>query len=261
MVNRKVELQRNKGGKIERVNGAGLEKREVGGSVLKVGRVDVPIGVAGIKTKVRRVNETVGGAVRLGREEMKVLTERKEGTVGDGRKEQDRKEERKTLGKQVLSIQQHNVIIKEKNAGIHEPVKLQQLVDVFHFTPMYSSCVEDRKWASSSMVASVIAGDSAVTLQQRVEDAGFPNLVVTPLGSDCVFLYCIGGEDVWKVYKGAFEFFNVILSNIQKWSASEVRYERGAWVRVYGVPVHAWNEVFFRLCVSGAGRYIHADEC
>jgi len=30
---------------------------------------------------------------------------------------------------------------------------------------------------------------------------------------------------------------------------------------MYGVPVPAWNEAFFRLCVSGVGRFIHADRC
>jgi hypothetical protein len=29
----------------------------------------------------------------------------------------------------------------------------------------------------------------------------------------------------------------------------------------YGVPVHAWYDVFFKLCVFGIGRFIHADEC
>ena len=40
-----------------------------------------------------------------------------------------------------------------------------------------------------------------------------------------------------------------------------MRYERGAWLRVYGIPVHAWNDVFFRLCVSGIGRFLYVDEC
>jgi len=53
----------------------------------------------------------------------------------------------------------------------------------------------------------------------------------------------------------------MLFSSALKWSVEEVRYERGAWLRVYGTPVHAWNENFFRLCVSGNGRFIHADKC
>ena len=58
------------------------------------------------------------------------------------------------------------------------------------------------------------------------------------------------------MYKGAFEFFNVILSNIHKWSASKVRYGCAfiAFLCMLGTRC-------FIDCVSGAGRYIHADEC
>ncbi|CAG9768404.1 unnamed protein product [Ceutorhynchus assimilis] len=111
------------------------------------------------------------------------------------------------------------------------------------------------------MIARVIAGDSALDLQQRVEDAGFPNVVVTPMGGDRVFLNCSGDEDIWQVFNGALHFFAMLFSNIHKWSEAEVRYERGAWLRVYGIPVHAWNESFFRLCAPENGRFIRADEC
>lgn len=35
----------------------------------------------------------------------------------------------------------------------------------------------------------------------------------------------------------------------------------GAWVRVYGVPLQAWSEDFFKLCVMSVGRFIRADAC
>ncbi|MCI09225.1 sulfate transporter, partial [Trifolium medium] len=33
------------------------------------------------------------------------------------------------------------------------------------------------------------------------------------------------------------------------------------WVRLYGVPLHAWNENFFKLCVFDCGRFLRADSC
>jgi len=47
---------------------------------------------------------------------------------------------------------------------------------------------------------------------------------------------------------------------MQKWSAENCTYERGAWLRVCGVPVHVWNHEFFTLCVSAVGKFIHVDE-
>jgi len=53
----------------------------------------------------------------------------------------------------------------------------------------------------------------------------------------------------------------MLFSNIHKWSAPDARYERRAWLRAYGVPIHTWNDDFFRLCVMGVGWFIRSDEC
>jgi hypothetical protein len=58
-----------------------------------------------------------------------------------------------------------------------------------------------------------------------------------------------------------FIFFGMLFNNIHMWSATDVRYEQGAWLRVYGVPVHAWNDAFFKLCVMNVGRFVRTDEC
>lgn len=110
-------------------------------------------------------------------------------------------------------------------------------------------------------MARVSSGDSSLSIQQRVEDAGFTNIVVTPMGSDKVFLHCLDGEDIWKVVNEAIDFFSIMFGHLHKWSDVDEKYERGAWIRVYGILAHAWNELFFKLCVSSCGRYIRSDEC
>jgi len=40
-----------------------------------------------------------------------------------------------------------------------------------------------------------------------------------------------------------------------------VPFQRGAWLRWYGIPLHAWNESFFKLCVLDCGRYLRTDIC
>lgn len=32
-------------------------------------------------------------------------------------------------------------------------------------------------------------------------------------------------------------------------------------MRLYGIPLHAWNESFFKLCVLDCGRYLRTDSC
>jgi len=81
------------------------------------------------------------------------------------------------------------------------------------------------------------------------------------MGGDRVFIHCHDNEDVWQVFNNVVDFFGMHFRNLHKWTACYVGYERGAWLRVYGTPVHAWNTNFFKLCVSKCGRFIQADEC
>lgn len=74
-------------------------------------------------------------------------------------------------------------------------------------------------WANGGMVATVTSGDSTLSLQQRVEDAGFLNVVVTPMGSDRVFIHCLNGDDIWKVFNDAIHFFGMLFKDLHKWSS------------------------------------------
>jgi hypothetical protein len=124
----------------------------------------------------------------------------------------------------------------------------------------YISKPEDRMWANGGVVARVVSGESSLSLQQRVVDAGFVNIEVIPMGSDRVLLRCSNGEDIWKVFNDAIHFFGMLFSEVHQWSKEDT-YERGAWLRIYGTPPQAWNEAFFNLCVSGCGRFIRSDDC
>jgi len=75
------------------------------------------------------------------------------------------------------------------------------------FIPVYKSSLEDRKWAESSMVASIVSGDSVLAIQHRIDDASFHQMVVTPMGGNRVFLYCNNGENVWTVFNDVVHFF------------------------------------------------------
>lgn len=32
-------------------------------------------------------------------------------------------------------------------------------------------------------------------------------------------------------------------------------------MRLYGIPIHAWNECFFKLCTFKCGRFLRSDTC
>jgi len=57
------------------------------------------------------------------------------------------------------------------------------------------------------------------------------------------------------------QFFDLIFSNMVHWKKEVLPFQRGAWIRLYGIPIHASNESFFKLCVLDCGRYLRSGNC
>ena len=110
-------------------------------------------------------------------------------------------------------------------------------------------------------MATIASGETTLSFQQRMDDTGFSHVEVIPMEGDRVFLRSRNNDDIWEVLNGAMDYFSMFLSEVHKWSPDDFRYERGAWLRVYGTSAHAWNPIFFKLCVSPCGKYVRADDC
>ncbi|PNY17864.1 cysteine-rich receptor-like protein kinase, partial [Trifolium pratense] len=96
----------------------------------------------------------------------------------------------------------------------------------------------------------ISGGETVPVVQNRIADAGFYDLVIIPMGADTIF-----------VRSESEEFFKLLFSNWVRWEPGVVPFRRGAWVRLYGVLLQAWNEIFFRLCVLDCGRFLRMDSC
>lgn len=70
-------------------------------------------------------------------------------------------------------------------------------------------------------------GDSSLDLQQRVKDASFHNVVVTPMGGHKVFLHCLGTDDMLQVFNDAIDFFSMLFFYLHKCTLLDARYEWG----------------------------------
>lgn len=126
---------------------------------------------------------------------------------------------------------------------------------------MYRSSEEDLQWARNGFLASVRNGEVIPVNQTRIEDAGFKDLDVIPLGVDRVFIRSTSDVEVSSILVVARDFFDHIFSNIVRWDKQLVPSQREAWLRLYGIPLHAWNEIFFKLCVLECGRFLRSDGC
>jgi len=81
----------------------------------------------------------------------------------------------------------------------------------------YTSTKEDNDWALSGIVATVGAEETIESVQHRVEDAGFSNVEVIPMGGDKVFLRCRNNDDIMQVFNEAIDFFSLLFSNVHQW--------------------------------------------
>jgi hypothetical protein len=64
--------------------------------------------------------------------------------------------------------------------------------------------------------------------------------------------------EVGYVLYGVKEFFGLVFSHLARWE-KDGTFSQGAWVRLYIIPLHAWNEEFFKLCVLDCGNFLCAD--
>jgi len=155
----------------------------------------------------------------------------------------------------VLEHEGKEEFSRDVRKGLHESKKYNQV-----FVPKYSSLDSDMSWAAKGVVVSVLNGDAIPVLQRRIFDAGFVNLVLISMGADKVFLRSLDDVDVSTTLSEASEFFNNFFSQPVRWNKDTLVRERGAWVRIYGVPLHAWNYEFFKLCVYDCGRLLRIDD-
>jgi hypothetical protein len=154
-----------------------------------------------------------------------------EGVEGVGRELEDEgvgKAKVEVVGKKEVAVVEGRIGWIPKKVEEKEVAKSE--TNTSEGVVVHTSKPKDRSWATGGMVAKVVSGDSTLSIQQRMEDAGFNNVVVTPMGSDRVFLYCKGDADIWKLFNEALDFFSMLFTDIHKWVLNDEMYEMGAWI-------------------------------
>jgi hypothetical protein len=110
------------------------------------------------------------------------------------------------------------------------------------------------------LVVPVLNGEAIPVLQRNIFDTGFEKLVIIPMGANKVFLRSLDDGDVCSLLSEAAGFFNNFFSKPVMWNKNTLIRERGAWVRIYGVPLYAWNIEFFKLYVLDVGCLLRVDD-
>ncbi|CAI8615089.1 unnamed protein product [Vicia faba] len=124
----------------------------------------------------------------------------------------------------------------------------------------YTAKEEDMNWAKKGFVGKVHNNDEVSLLQQKIMDVGIFSLEVIPTGRDKVFLKVHEDEDMQSLINDAKEFFQHWFVKLDEWYPEAVMKDRYTWIRIYGIPVHAWNRSFFEKLCATMGKLISVDK-
>ena len=98
------------------------------------------------------------------------------------------------------------------------------------------------------MIVSLLNGEAILIIQTRIEDARFDDLDVIPVGADKAFIRSLSNSDIMAVFAKAQDFFNLFFTKLVPWNKDILKFERGAWVRIY-VHLSTLGAKHFLNCV------------
>jgi hypothetical protein len=97
-------------------------------------------------------------------------------------------------------------------------------------------------------------------IQNAFHRQGYFGVKVTPLGANLTLLEGQDEGEVKALVTDAKSWLEQWFKDIRPWSPKEIDHERVAWLRVFGIPLHAWNDLFFTQLLKPWGVYMRCDD-
>jgi hypothetical protein len=89
---------------------------------------------------------------------------------------------------------------------------------------------------------------------------GLQNISVIPMGGSMVLLQSTRAGELERIIKAKEEWIGVYFFNVKPWSPNLVNQKRQVWVKVFGIPLHAWGDTLFRVLGERFGEFVDYDE-
>ncbi|CAJ2672764.1 unnamed protein product [Trifolium pratense] len=97
-------------------------------------------------------------------------------------------------------------------------------------------------------------------IQEQFQRQGYFGIKITPLGANMVLMEEQEEGELQALLLEAKSWLDQWFSQVKPWEPELVDNERLLWVRVYGIPAHAWHVNFFDLICKPYGTFINADD-
>lgn len=89
---------------------------------------------------------------------------------------------------------------------------------------------------------------------------GIYNFRVTSMGDDLVLLQAEVPGVIENAREDHKEWWKATFKDVQRWLPQRVAKGRRVWLRIAGIPLHVWDEPFFKLLASRFGVFLDFDE-
>ncbi|XP_058734175.1 uncharacterized protein LOC131605900 [Vicia villosa] len=97
-------------------------------------------------------------------------------------------------------------------------------------------------------------------IKKIFHEEGIFNIRVTSLGPNFCLMEDLVGGDVETFIEERKSWWSQWLWSITPWKPSDIDTGRFAWLKVVGVPCHAWGEKCFALLVGNRGKLVKTEE-
>ncbi|KAK2369434.1 hypothetical protein QL285_082569 [Trifolium repens] len=97
-------------------------------------------------------------------------------------------------------------------------------------------------------------------IQNAFHMQGYFGVKITPLGSNLSLLEGQEEGEVEALMEDAKDWLDQWFKEIHPWSPKDIDLERIVWLRIFGVPAHAWNDAFFIQVARPWGTFLNVDD-
>jgi hypothetical protein len=97
-------------------------------------------------------------------------------------------------------------------------------------------------------------------IQNAFHAQGYFGVKVTPLGSNLALLEGQEEGEVEALMEDAKDWLVQWFKEIRPWNPKDIDTERLVWLRIYGIPIHAWCDDFFAKVSRPWGCFLNTDD-
>ncbi|GAU42921.1 hypothetical protein TSUD_283440 [Trifolium subterraneum] len=125
---------------------------------------------------------------------------------------------------------------------------------------VYEAGENDMARLKKAFVGEVVNPGMTYNIQNAFHSQGYFGVKVTPLGSSLTLLEGQEDGEIQALLEDAQEWLNQWFREICPWKPEDVDTDRIVWLRVYGIPAHAWNDSFFAQVSKPWGTLMNEDD-